>query len=143
MIQAIVYTSKTGYTQRYAQLLAERTGVPAYSAKEARGKLRPKAEIFYMGWLLAGTGQGIQSALGRYTIRGAAIRGSPPPGHGAPRRRARSTARGPPRRPGPPPPPPGPAARRCGSAGGSAPGWSPDTWPRSPRRRRAPGSRPT
>ena len=82
MIQAIVYTSKTGYTQRYAQLLAERTGVPAYSAKEARGKLRPKAEIFYMGWLLAGTVQGIQSAMDRYTIRGAAIVGISPQGNG-------------------------------------------------------------
>ena len=49
MIQAIVYTSQTGYTQRYAQLLAEKTGVPAYSTKEARGKLPSKAEIFYMG----------------------------------------------------------------------------------------------
>ena len=82
MIQAIVYTSKTGYTQRYAELLAERTGVPAYSAKEARGKLRPKAEIFYMGWLLAGTVQGIQSAMDRYTIRGAAIVGISPQGNG-------------------------------------------------------------
>ena len=35
MIQAIVYTSQTGYTQRYAQLLAEKTGVPAYSTTEA------------------------------------------------------------------------------------------------------------
>ena len=38
-MKAIVYTSHTGHTQRYAQLLAERTGVPAYSMKEAREKL--------------------------------------------------------------------------------------------------------
>lgn len=82
MIQAIVYTSQTGYTQRYAQLLAEKTGVPAYSAKEARGKLPSKAEIFYMGWLLAGTVKGIQSAMDRYTIRGAAIVGISPQGNG-------------------------------------------------------------
>ena len=30
-MKAIVYTSQTGHTQRYAQMLAERTGVPAYS----------------------------------------------------------------------------------------------------------------
>ena len=82
MIQAIVYTSQTGYTQRYAQLLAEKTGVPAYSTKEARGKLPSKAEIFYMGWLLAGTVRGIQSAMDRYTIRGAAIVGISPQGNG-------------------------------------------------------------
>ena len=34
-MKAIVYTSQTGHTQRYAQMLAERTGVPAYSLKEA------------------------------------------------------------------------------------------------------------
>ena len=66
----------------YAQLLAEKTGVPAYSTKEARGKLPSKAEIFYMGWLLAGTVRGIQSAMDRYTIRGAAIVGISPQGNG-------------------------------------------------------------
>ena len=30
-MKAIVYTSQTGHTQRYAQMLEERTGVPAYS----------------------------------------------------------------------------------------------------------------
>ena len=74
-MKAIVYTSQTGFTQRYAQLLAERTGVPAYSMKEAREKLRPKDEIFYMGWLMAGTVKGFQSAIVSYTIRGAAILG--------------------------------------------------------------------
>ena len=82
MIQAIVYTSQTGYTQRYAQLLAEKTGVPAYSLNEARESLRPKDEIFYMGWLLAGTVKGIQSAMDRYTVRGAAIVGISPQGNG-------------------------------------------------------------
>lgn len=39
-MKAIVYTSQTGHTQRYAQMLAERTGVPAYSLKEAGKSLR-------------------------------------------------------------------------------------------------------
>ena len=81
-MKAIVYTSHTGHTQRYAQLLAERTGVPAYSMKEAREKLRPKDEIFYMGWLMAGTVKGVQAAMDRYTIRGAAIVGVSPQGNG-------------------------------------------------------------
>ena len=54
-MKAIVYTSQTGHTQRYAQMLAERTGVPAYSLKEAGKSLRRGEEIFYMGWLMAGT----------------------------------------------------------------------------------------
>ena len=57
-MKAIVYTSQTGHTQRYAQMLAERTGVPAYSLKEAGKSLRRGEEIFYMGWLMAGAPQG-------------------------------------------------------------------------------------
>ena len=45
-MKAIVYTSQTGHTQRYAQMLAERTGVPAYSLKEAGKSLRRGEEIF-------------------------------------------------------------------------------------------------
>ena len=32
---AIVYTSNTGYTQQYAKLLGEKTGLPVYSLDEA------------------------------------------------------------------------------------------------------------
>ena len=81
-MKAIVYTSQTGHTQRYAQMLAERTGVPAYSLKEAGKSLRRGEEIFYMGWLMAGTVKGLQSAMDRYTIRGAAIVGVSPQGNG-------------------------------------------------------------
>ena len=80
-MKAIVYTSQTGHTQRYAQMLAERTGVPAYSLKEAGKSLRRGEEIFYMGWLMAGTVKGLQSAMDRYTIRGAAIVGVSPQGN--------------------------------------------------------------
>ena len=81
-MKAIVYTSQTGHTQRYAQMLAERTGVPAYSLKEAGKSLRRGEEIFYMGWLMAGTVKALQSAMDRYTIRGAAIVGVSPQGNG-------------------------------------------------------------
>ena len=67
-MKAIVYTSQTGHTQRYAQMLAERTGVPAYSLKEAGKSLRRGEEIFYMGWLMAGT------------VKEMCIRDRPPPG---------------------------------------------------------------
>ena len=81
-MKAIVYTSQTGHTQRYAQMLSEKTGVPAYSAKEAKSRLHQGDEIFYMGWLLAGTVKGIQHAMDRYTVRGAAIVGISPQGNG-------------------------------------------------------------
>ena len=45
-MKAIVYTSQTGHTQRYAQMLSERTGVPAWSAKEAKEKLQRGTRSF-------------------------------------------------------------------------------------------------
>ena len=38
-MKAIVYTSQTGSTERYAQMLSKATGVPAYPAKEASKRL--------------------------------------------------------------------------------------------------------
>ena len=81
-MKAIVYTSRTGHTQRYAQILSGKTGVPAYSAKEAKEKLQRGDEVFYMGWLMAGTVQGLQGAMDRYTVRGVAIVGISPQGNG-------------------------------------------------------------
>ena len=81
-MKAIVYTSQTGHTQRYARMLSERTGVPAWSAQEAKGKLQRRDEIFYMGWLMAGAVKGLQSVMDRYTVRGVAIVGISPQGNG-------------------------------------------------------------
>ena len=81
-MKAIVYTSQTGHTQRYARMLSERTGVPAWSAQEAKGELQRGDEIFYMGWLMAGAVKGLQSAMDRYTVRGVAIVGISPQGNG-------------------------------------------------------------
>jgi len=41
MIKAIVYESNTGFTQKYAELLAEKTGLPVYSHKNLKHKLEP------------------------------------------------------------------------------------------------------
>ena len=81
-MKAIVYTSHTGFTKQYAQLLSQRTGVPAYDAKEARRALKRGEEVFYMGWLMAGSVKGLPQAMDRYTIRGAAIVGISPRGNG-------------------------------------------------------------
>ncbi len=81
-MKAIVYTSKTGSTERYAQMLSKATGVPAYPAKEASKRLPRGSEVFYMGWLRAGSVSGLAGAMERYTIRGAAIVGISPAGNG-------------------------------------------------------------
>ena len=49
----IVYTSNTGYTEKYAKLLGEQLGLPAFSAEQA-DSLPEGTEILYLGWLMAG-----------------------------------------------------------------------------------------
>ena len=81
-MKAIVYTSQTGFTERYAQLLSEKTGVPAYPLKKAGKYLRKRDDIFYMGWIMAGRTNGLDSAAQRYTVRGVAMVGMSPEGNG-------------------------------------------------------------
>ena len=81
-MKAIVYTSQTGFTQRYAKLLSEKTGVPAYSVKEAAKELQKKDDIFYMGWLMGGRVKGLDRAMERYEIRGVGAVGMSQVGNG-------------------------------------------------------------
>lgn len=69
MISAIVYTSGTGATARYAQLLAGQTHLPVYSLRDARSALADGAEILYLGWVMAGSVKGYADAARRYRVR--------------------------------------------------------------------------
>lgn len=68
-METIVYTSNTGSTARYAQLLAQATGLSACSAEEAKKKLPAQTEIIYLGWIMAGNVVGYQDAAKKYRIR--------------------------------------------------------------------------
>jgi len=52
---AIVYTSATGFTARYATMLSEKLDLPAYSLADAQKTLPAGTPIIYMGWLMAGS----------------------------------------------------------------------------------------
>lgn len=67
-MDAIVYTTNTGSTQRYASLLAEKTGLPAYSLPEAKKRLSAGAEVIYLGWIMAGTIKGYAKAAVRFRV---------------------------------------------------------------------------
>lgn len=67
--QAIVYTSNTGYTARYAALLSEKLGVPAHPLAEAMKTLPAGAPVIYMGWLMAGSVKGCRKAAKRFAIQ--------------------------------------------------------------------------
>ena len=64
---AIVYTSQTGFTARYAALLAERTGLPCRPLKEAAALPRGTA-VIYLGWLCAGGIKGLKGARRRFRM---------------------------------------------------------------------------
>ena len=69
-MNAIIYTTNAGSTERYAKLLAHETGLPAYSLAEAAKTVPANAEIIYLGWLMAGAVQGYAAAAKRYDICG-------------------------------------------------------------------------
>ena len=61
-MRAIVYTSNTGSTAKYAKLLSHQICVPSFSMVEAKTKVKPGAEIIYMGWIMAGKIKGYPEA---------------------------------------------------------------------------------
>ena len=67
-MNAIVYTSNTGFTAQYAGLLGEKLNLPAYSLDTAKRELAAGAEIIYLGWLMDGQVKGYKQAAKLYKI---------------------------------------------------------------------------
>ena len=70
-MNAIIYTTNTGSTERYAKLLAQKTGRTAYSLAEAKKQVFAGAEVIYLGWIMAGSVKGYAEAAKRYRVRAA------------------------------------------------------------------------
>ena len=68
-MNAIIYTTNTGSTGSYAKLLAQKTGLPAYSLAEAKKQVFAGAEVIYLGWIMAGSVKGYAEAAKRYRVR--------------------------------------------------------------------------
>lgn len=67
-MNAIVYTSNTGFTAQYTGLLGENLNLPVYSLDAAKKELAAGAEILYLGWLMAGQVKGYKQAAKLYKI---------------------------------------------------------------------------
>lgn len=67
MITAILYTSNTGSTKQYAEMLGEKLALPVYEAKKAA--IPAGSEIIYMGWVMAGEIKGYRKAQEKYTVK--------------------------------------------------------------------------
>ena len=53
-MKAIIYTSNTGSTAEYAQLLGKELNLLVHSLQQAKNKVPAGSEIIYLGWIMAG-----------------------------------------------------------------------------------------
>ena len=67
-IKAIIYTSNTGFTRKYAKLLALETGLEAFELGKVPGKISKEDPVIYMGWLKAGRLMGLDKAAKAYHL---------------------------------------------------------------------------
>ena len=74
-MKAIVYESNTGFTQKYAFMLSERTGLPAYLLENAMDELNKGDEVFFLGWVCSGKIRGYAKAAKLYSVEGVAAVG--------------------------------------------------------------------
>lgn len=69
MIKAIVYTTNTGNTERYAKMLGQRIGLSVYALEDAKKSLEKGTGIIYLGWLMASGIKGYKDAEKHFCIR--------------------------------------------------------------------------
>ncbi|MGI6403130.1 MAG: flavodoxin domain-containing protein [Oscillospiraceae bacterium] len=72
----IVYESKTGFTKKYADLLAAKTGLKVFGVKDL-ATIGPDAEIIFLGWLKAGMIQGLKKVR-KYNLKAVCASGTAP-----------------------------------------------------------------
>ena len=65
---AIVFTSKSGFTRQYAQLLGKELRLPVYTLEEALYGLGQDSLILYLGWIHASSVQGYRRAAKKFRI---------------------------------------------------------------------------
>ena len=67
-MNAIIYTTQTGSTKRYAEMISEKTGLPIYSFKDSKQNVPVGADFVYLGWINAGKITGYKKAAKRYNV---------------------------------------------------------------------------
>ena len=65
--EAIIYTTNTGFTRRYAVMLGEKLDIPVYRIEDAKPyKSKP---VIYMGWLMAATIKDYRKAVRWFDVQ--------------------------------------------------------------------------
>ena len=52
-MKAIVYCSNTGSSREYADMISNKTGIPAIDIKEAKKTLSKTDDVIFIGWIMA------------------------------------------------------------------------------------------
>lgn len=68
-MKAIVYTTNTGNTEKYAKMLGHQIGLPVYSLEDAKKSLEKGTGIIYLGWIMASGIKGYKEAEKHFDIR--------------------------------------------------------------------------
>ena len=66
--KAIVYSSKTGFTRQYAQLLGKRLTLPVYSLEDALYGLGKGSPVIYLGWVHVSAVRGCRKARKHFQV---------------------------------------------------------------------------
>lgn len=77
-ISAIVYTSGTGFTRRYAQMLSRAAAIPAYDLENRDCLPENGTRVLFLGWLRAGGIVGLSRARKRWDVRAVCAVGMAP-----------------------------------------------------------------
>lgn len=67
-MEAIVYTSNSGFTEKYAKMLGKKTGLPVYELSAANKELSKGTSVIYLGWVFANNVKGCAKALKQYSV---------------------------------------------------------------------------
>lgn len=68
-MEAIIYESNTGFTEKYAKLLTLETSLPCYTLKQAKKELKKGTDIVFLGWIMGGKISGLKKAKRRYKVK--------------------------------------------------------------------------
>lgn len=68
-MKAIVFTSETGHTAAYANILGQQTGLPVIELSQAMKVLPKGTPVAFMGWLFASYVKDYQKAAKHFDIR--------------------------------------------------------------------------
>ncbi len=67
-MKAIIYTSNTGSTAEYAQLLGKELNLPVHNLQQAKSMVPAGSEIIYLGWIMAGGIKGYKEVRDKNAI---------------------------------------------------------------------------